>query len=127
MVATEFLVELQTIQDMFEWTLIPGRYSGPERRARPRLHIRGVCKYGPEHFLFEPIGAVCYIRTGKACTEDAWLDAANSIELSLIDASDLIAAANDRAWAEVGERREPHGYVQRLRQRLATSVGLNLP
>ena len=127
MVASEFLSQLEAVREMFEWRLVQGARPGIERRSRPRLHIRAVCKFGPPEFLFDPIAAVCYIRTGKLCAEDAWLDAANAIEFSLIDAGDFVAAANDRVWVDAGERRVSQPYLQQLRTRLAASVSLNLP
>jgi hypothetical protein len=127
MIAKEFLSELEQIRASFEWHLVPDQsHLDVERRSRPRLRIRGFCKYGPEDVAFEPIGAVCYIRTAKIFNEDAWIDAANAIELSLIDAGDLIAAANDRVWADSAEGRNPSEYLQRLRRRLADAVALKL-
>ena len=126
MVAQEFLVELERIRDSFEWKLVPDTQRGPERRSRPRLRIRGSCKDGPMGILFEPIGAVCYIRTGRVYADDVWLEAATTIELSLIDAGDLIAAANDQSWVDTPDGRKPSEYVQRLRKRLASSLALKL-
>jgi hypothetical protein len=126
MVAKEFLIELQTIRDAFEWKLAPDTHRTPERRFRPRLHIRGISKTGPAGFLFDPIGALCYARTGHLYSPHAWLEAASAIDLSLIDASDLIAAANDRSWVDTAEGKKPSNYVQRLRERLAATVGLRL-
>ena len=126
MIAKEFLLELEKIHELFEWKLVPDTHWQPERRSRPRLRIRGFCKLGPKGFIFEPIGAVCYVRTGRTCGEDAWIEAATTIKLSLIDASDLIAAANDRVWSEVDGLRQPHAYVQRLRECLAAAVALEL-
>src|SRR5689334_3452387 len=115
MVAKEFLAELETVRDLFLWKLVPDTYRTPERRFKPRLHIRGTSKRGPQGFLFDPIGALCYVRTGQLYSPIAWLDAATAIDLSLIDASDLIAAANDRSWVDTGSGKRPSDYVQRLR------------
>ena len=126
MIAKEFLLELEKIRDSFEWKLVSSTDWHEERRSQPRLRIRGICKNGPPGILFEPIGAVCYVRTGRVCVEDAWLEAATAIDLSLMDASDLIAAANDRGWTDAADGRKPSEYVQRLRARLAGSVALGL-
>jgi hypothetical protein len=123
MIAKEFLTELEKIRDAFHWKLVADTHWHQERRSKPRLRIRGTCKNGPEG-LFEPIGALCYIRTGRHFTDDAWLEAATTIDLSLMDASDLIAAADDRAWTDASDGRKPSEYVQRLRARLAAAVGL---
>lgn len=123
MIAKEFLVELQKIRDSFNWKLVPDTHWHEERRSKPRLRIRGTCKNGPEG-LFEPIGAVCYMRTGRLFTDDAWLEAATTIDLSLMDASDLISATNDRGWTDASDGRKPSEYVERLRAKLMASVAL---
>ena len=126
MIAQEFLVELEKIRDSFQWKLLSERRWELGRRSRPRLRFRGICKYGPDDFLFEPIGAVCYVRTGQRFAPEAWLEAATAIELSLIDASNLIAAANDRGWVDASDGRKPSEYLQRLRRRMAACVELEL-
>jgi hypothetical protein len=125
MIAKEFLAELEKIRDSFEWKLVPDTHWQQERRSKPRLRIRGKRKNGPGDLL-EPISAVCYMRTGRLFADDAWLEAATAIDLSLMDASDLIAAANDRGWTDASEGRKPSEYVQRLRARLLASVALEV-
>jgi hypothetical protein len=44
--------------------------------------------------------------------------------LSPQDAKDLVAAANDLAWRQVEDHREPDPYRQMLRQTMATAMGL---
>ena len=127
MITKEFLAELETVRDLFQWKLVPDANWERELRSQPRLRIRANCEYGPEVVLaFDPIGAVCYIRTGRAYADDAWLEAATVIELFLIDAGDLIAAANDQTWIESGGRRNPRPDMERIRNRLAASVGLQV-
>jgi hypothetical protein len=123
MIAKEFLVELEKIRDSFDWKLVHDTHWQQERRSKPRLRIRGTCKNGPEG-LFEPIGAVCFMLTGRLLTAEAWLEAATTIDLSLMDASDLISAANDRGWTDASDGRKPSEYVQRLRAKLMASVAL---
>ena len=123
MIAKEFLAELEKIRDSFNWKLVPDTHWQEERRSKARLRIRGTSKNGPEG-LFEPIGAVCYIRTGRLFTAEAWMEAATTIDLSLMDASDLISAANDRGWTDASDGRKPSEYVERLRAKLLASVAL---
>ena len=126
MIATEFIAELQKAASMFRWNFVPQTGRMEDRLARPRLRIRGTRNDRGQSLVFEPIGSVCYARTGLIYDEDSWLDAANAIELSMIDAGDLTAAANDRTWREDGSVREPDPYMQSLRKRLAIAVGLGV-
>jgi hypothetical protein len=125
--AKELLAELEKLGELFEWRLVPhGSSGGPnDRRRHPRLRVRGRCKGGPED-SFEPIGAVCYARTGVAYDEDHWLESAYTLELSAQDARDLVAAANDLAWRQVNERREPDPHRQILRQGMIEALGLQV-
>jgi hypothetical protein len=122
----ELIAELEKVRDLFEWRLEPhqSRLEPIDRRARPRLRFRGVCKDGPEGTLFEPIGAVCYARTGISYSDDYWLEAALTLHITPEDARDLIAAANDLTWRPVETGREPDPYRQMLRQAMAAAVGL---
>ena len=128
--ARELVDELKKVGHLFEWRLVSHTYTPDpapvERRIKPRRRLRGVCKGGPEGMVFEPIGAVCYIRTGIVYGEDNWLESALTLELSPQDAKDLIAAANDLAWRQVEDHREPDPYRQMLRQTMATAMGLDV-
>jgi hypothetical protein len=84
MIARELLEELKSVRRDFDWT-----YCGADRR------IRGKLKTQPQSGLFDPIGAVCYLKTGLIFSDNEWLQAAEQIDLSLIDAGDLTAAANN--------------------------------
>jgi len=126
MIASEFLAELQKVRPTFEWALAPDTSRQPERRSRPRLCIRATYKHASGAVVFEPIGAVCYKHTGKVHGVDAWIESANAIELSLIDAGDLTAAANDRTWTNDAGPRKPIPHLQHLRAQLAASVGLEI-
>jgi hypothetical protein len=125
--ATELVEELKKVGELFEWKFIahPQRLESTDRRSRPRLRVRGRCKQGPADLLFEPIGAVCFVRTGVAYDEDHWLESAVTLEISPQDAKDLVAAANDLAWRQVDERREPNPHRQMLRQSMVTATGLD--
>jgi hypothetical protein len=122
MVASEFLVELEKIRGQFDWTLVEEGASTPERRSKPRLSIRATSKTGPTDVLFDPIGALCYIRTGRIYPLPSWIAAANAIGLSLIDAADLVAAADCRVWRQVHGHSQPDPYLPTLRQRMASAL-----
>ena len=53
---------------------------------------------------------MCFAKTGCLFDEESWIQAADAIELSLIDAADITAAANDRTWKAEGDERvtDPH-------------------
>jgi len=124
MLTKEFIVELKKARDLFEWVLLQG--SGPwvERRATPRLRVRAKLKNDPDNAVFDPIGAVCLARTGVQFSEDYWVEAALSIGLSVQDARDVVAAANDITWRTVGDHREPDPYKQALRSWLVEATAV---
>lgn len=127
--ARELVDELKKVGHLFEWRIISHTFSldsSSERRTRPRHRIRGVCKSDPDGMVFEPIGAVCFIRTGIAYGEDNWLESALTLGLPPQDAKDIVAAANDLAWRQVEDHREPDPYRQMLRQTMAAGIGLEL-
>lgn len=120
MVTSELLEELNRIQGNFTW-----HYEGQSKRIRAKLRF-------PSHqVLFDPIGAVCYSRTGLAFDEDHWFGAAERLGLSHIDAADLTAAANNVS----PNANQP--YMHRLRCQIiddvrlqpetADTVGLRIP
>lgn len=116
MITKELMAELEKARDLFEWTLSPG--SGPvhERRQTVRLRVRGTIKNSTDKVVIDPIGAVCFAKTGLIFSEDYWIEAAISIGLSIEDARDIIAAANDMTWRNRDNRREPDPYRQAIRQ-----------
>ena len=83
MVASELLEELRLTRRDFDW-----QYRGVSRKIRGRL------KSQPNGQFFDPIGAVCYSRTGLIFKEDHWFKASEEIGLNHIDAGDLTAAGN---------------------------------
>jgi hypothetical protein len=83
MVASELLEELKLTRRDFDW-----QYRGVSRKIRGRL------KSQPNGRLFDPIGAVCYSRTGQVFTEENWFKASEEIGLTHIAAGDLTAASN---------------------------------
>jgi hypothetical protein len=116
MVTKELIAELEKVRDLFEWTLFAG--SGPqhERRQTTRLRVRGTLKNNPDRVLFDPIGAVCFAKTGLMFSEDYWVEAAISIGLAIEDARDVMAAANDMTWRNVKDHREPDPYKHAIRK-----------
>lgn len=84
MIASELLVELKSVRRNFDWS-----YYGSTRK------IRGKLKSQSNGALFDPIGAVCFAKTGAIFGESQWLTAAAHLDLSHIAAGDLTAAANN--------------------------------
>src|SRR5262245_56474675 len=107
MVTSELLEELNRIRGNFIW-----HYDGKKRRIRAKLRFRSQTP------AFDPIGAVCYTRTGMIFDEDHWLDAAGKLGLSHIDAADLTAAANNVSLISNRE------YLSRLRSHIIDDVRL---
>src|SRR5262249_18018019 len=99
--------ELNRIRGNFNW-----HYDGEARKIRAKLRFRSQTQ------LFDPIGAVCYTRTGLVFDEDHWLSAAEKLGLSLIDAADLTAAANNVSL--ISNRH----YMLRLRAQIIDDVRL---
>jgi hypothetical protein len=116
MVAKELIAELEKARDLFEWALFPGEAPVVERRRNPRLRVRGKLKKDPEKVMLDPIGAVCFSRTGIMFSEHYWVEAALTIGLAIEDARDIMAAANDMTWRNVGTGRQPDPYKQALRE-----------
>jgi hypothetical protein len=116
MVTKELMAELEKARDLFDWTLAAGAGPVHERRMTPRLRVRGTLKNNRDRFVFDPIGAVCFSKTGLIFSEDYWVEAAISIGLSIDDARDVIAAANDMTWRNRENRREPDPYKQAIRK-----------
>ena len=125
MIATEFLAELRSIKHLFAWRLQADENWPGNRRSRTRLRLRAALIESPEGALFDPIGAVCFARTGRPFDLESWIDAADAIELSLIDAADITAAANGRTWKAEGDGRVADSYLVSLRESLTNTVGLD--
>jgi len=123
MITNEFLDRLREAGERFDWQLAPQPQVSGDRRSSPRRRIRAASRRSPAR-VFDPIGAVCYDLTGQVFDEDSWMDAAETIRLSLIDAGDVIAATNDRVWRDAGDDRKPDPYLKRLRLRMIETVGL---
>ena len=128
MITEEYFAKLGRVRNEFTWKLMPDDSWASERRGQARLRARASHRtLAADSSMLDPIGAVCYAVTQELYEPEYWQDAANAIELSLISASDLIAAANDRTWKGKEGRREPDEYLLSLRRRLIETVGLQLP
>jgi len=107
MLAKEFLEELKTVHQYFNWSC-----SRINRKIRGRLRANGKSPV-----LFDPIGAVCYVKTRKVFSENEWIEAADAIGLSLIAAGDLIAASNNiKSSPELGNQ------TQKLRKLIVNAL-----
>ena len=121
MIAREFIEELKSIQHLYSWKFQSDGNLAGNRRSRLRLSIRASLNESED---MDPIGVVCLAKTGRRFDAESWIQAANAIELSLIDAADITAAANDRTWKAEGKGRVMDPYLVSLRKRLMNSVGL---
>ncbi len=124
MVASEFIEELRSIQHLYAWKFQSDRNWPGNRRLRARLRIRALLNESADSLVMDPIGVVCFAKTGRLFNAESWIEAAEAIELSLIDAADITAAANDRTWKAEGDGRVLDPYLVSLRKRLINSVGL---
>jgi hypothetical protein len=128
MVTEEFIAELKRVRAEFEWVLRPDTGYHSERRAKPRFHLRCSARTGPaEDIILDPIGAVCYALNRTLYEHDYWVDAARKIRLPLADASNLIAASNDRTWTGREGKRTPDAFLLSLREQMIRAVGLTPP
>ena len=82
MTPAEFLDELRAVQPEFRWFLTKdGR-------------IRGTFSEDRGNWVFDPITAVAFARTGEFFCEGAWSEAAHAIGMSLTDCADFVSACN---------------------------------
>lgn len=120
-----FIQALEAARALFDWSLVADAGAEPDARNRIRYRLRGVGRKGKSAGVtFEPVGAVCYARTGEIYDEDNWSGAARALGLPSLCMAELIAAANDHTWIGPGGDREPVEYLRGLRLRLIQAVGL---
>ena len=122
MTTEEFLAELEDTRHQFEWILDPATSHQLERRSDPRYHLRAILKGSPEA-VFDPLAALCYVRTGKVFEAQAWPDAARTLSLDSSTAAMVLAATSDRTWESAGGQRRPVRELVTLRQRLLKVTG----
>lgn len=121
----DFIRALEEVRPLFDWNLVADSRTESDARIRTRYRIRGVGRKGQSAGVtFEPVGAVCYARTGEVHDEDNWSGAARALGLPSLCVAELIAAANDHTWIGPGGEREPIEYLRGLRLRLIQAVGL---
>jgi hypothetical protein len=108
MVAKEFIEELKSVFRHFNWC-----YSSDNKK------IRGYLRSQDRLHTFDPIRAVCYVKTGTFFDENEWIDASEQIGLSLIDSGDLTAAANN-VQGPPGQR----SYTRQLRKQIIDTLML---
>ena len=122
-----FLANLEGTRELFDWKLVPNFGKDPDSRTIPRYRLRGIAESGSATGAsFEPLGALCYVRTGSVYSEDNWSGAAKALGLPSLCVAELIAAANDHTWSGPGRRREPVEHLQALRLRMLSAVGLRI-
>lgn len=124
MTLDDFLAALGGVHDRFGWCLVPDMGPGSERRARPRLHLRAVFRAKGEETVFDPIGALCYSRTGSVFSPHDWPDAGEVLGMAPKDAAVLVAASSDRTWSGPEGRRERVPILADVRNRMIDMVGL---
>jgi hypothetical protein len=101
MTPEEFIDQLRSNRELFQWKLLPYKDWTPERRAQPRLHIRAM---NPEIAgLMDPIGALCYATTGALHGPQDWVEAAEALHLSAADAWNIMAASTDLTGRQAGQ------------------------
>jgi hypothetical protein len=123
--ATQFVLELERVSDRFVWRLEVNVGPGHERRTSPRYWIRAHSKdTSTDQIRLDPIGAVCFALTRKLFEPGYWPDAAETLQLDLEDGLNVVAASNDSTWKDRDGNREPDPYLQTLRRRLLSAVGL---
>jgi len=125
MIIAEFIAELRSVQDLFEWKLLPNPEWREERRSRPRLRIRAVLGSSGNELQFDPIDAVCFAKTGRIYDAESWMEAANDIGLNLIAAADITATTNERTWKAGEDGRILDPYLVSLRTSLLNTVRLH--
>src|SRR5262245_793385 len=66
MTLEEFLQELERCQNDFYWMLVTDARQVPEARTTPRVRLRATLPGQTDASILDPIGVVCYMRTGTA-------------------------------------------------------------
>lgn len=124
MTLDEFLLALGGVHDQFGWCLVPDVHPDAERRAQPRKHLRGIARSQGQETVFDPIGAVCYARTGTVYLPHDWPDAGEALKMAPRDAAVVVAASSDRTWTGPEGQRESVPTLLDVRVRMIAAVGL---
>src|SRR5262245_41384671 len=83
MSSEDFLQELRSIRGLFDW-----KFSGRNKA------IRGTSRDGSASQEFDPITALCFMKTDKVIPHGRWALAAEEMNLELAACADLVAAFN---------------------------------
>jgi hypothetical protein len=124
MTIDEFILELEQVHLQFEWVLRPEPGPVPERRSKARLALRAQSRSSSVAAVFDPIGAVCYARTGKIFPPMDWPGAGKALGIMIADAATLFAVSTDRTWGGPTGHRKPVPELIAMRRRMIGSVGL---
>jgi len=125
MTLEEFFENLREVRNLFDWNVEPDTGWYTDGRVARRGWIRGRPRTGPAAgALLEPMGAVCYVLTGKAYGEKSWKAAARELRLDASLAGELDAASNARTWSGGAGERRPVPHLKVLRDRLIDALGL---
>src|SRR5205823_481063 len=110
MTIAQLIIALRTTRETFRWSV-----SDDDQRLRG-LSVDGT--------VFDPIGVVCFMRTGRVFNEMDWLRAGKDLGLSMDDCLDVIEASNNELEHRTGKGIEVDPYKAWLRRQLEFAVGL---
>ena len=111
MAIAELISELRAAREPFEWI-----FCGEDRR------IRAFLRTGEISMPFDPITALCLIKTGCIFDDTSWTEAGAAMGLSRHDSRDIIDACDNRVSGKETER-DP--YKEWLRRQLIFAFGLH--
>ena len=114
MTIAELISELRASRELFDW-----QYHGNSKS------IRGFLKTGDITVPFDPLGAVCYVRTNRILDDAHRGLACGAVGLSSRDCSDVTEASNSYLQQDAEGKGSPDIYKQWLRRQLVFAVGLN--
>jgi hypothetical protein len=83
MKSREFLNELPTMRSSFQWKVVGSKKA-----------IRGTSNGRSAGVEFDPITALCFIKTGEVVPKGQWTRAAAKMNLQWADCAELVAAFN---------------------------------
>ena len=112
MTMAELILELRATRDLFTWQCDGAGKS-----------IHGFLKTGDSTVPFNPLRAVCFIRTKRIVDEAHLVEACAAAGISSRDGSDITEASTNSKEAE--ELSSPDIYIRWLRRQLVFAVGLN--
>jgi hypothetical protein len=126
MTIEEFFVELEKLDERFQWSLRATPHV-PERRFKPRLVLRAHVDCRSRAATLDPLGAVCYALTSKLYKPHNWPYTSEALGMELSDAAVLVNASNDNTHMGPEEAREPIPELVVLRLRMIEAVWIVQP